>query len=217
MIVVLGVLLLVQLVASTRPCPIFGPGFPAPINLSISPAFKASTGNFTSLIESVLSSSQSKYGPFDSNTTTFSLQVFSASSNTSLYEYHHTAPGLEYSGTGVREVDSDSIYRIGSVTKLLVVYAFLNTADDVNFNDPVTKWIPELRTAASSLPSTQNPVENVAWEDVTIGQLASQMAGIGRDSEFSVALWSVLLIPNGRLSSRFSGRRNRTSKVGLDR
>ena len=177
------VLLLAQTVTSLQPCPIFGPGLPAPKDLPTSPIFKSSSENFTSLLESVISSGKSKYGSFDSNTTTFSLQVFSTNNETSLYEYHYTAPGLGYSGIGVREVGSDSIYRIGSVTKLLVVYTFLNAAGDANFHDPVTMWVPELRTAASSGLSTNDPIGGVAWEDVTIGQLASQMAGIGRDSE----------------------------------
>jgi len=181
MLLLSAVFLLARTVAAARPCPIFGPGFPAPKNLSTSSIFGAASESFTSLIESVIASSQSKYGPFDSKTTTFSLQVFSTAADTSLYEYHHTAPGLEYSGSGVREVDSDSIYRIGSVTKLLTVYTFLNAVGDANFHDPVTKWVPELRAAASSSLSTEDPVEHVSWDDVTLGQLASQMAGIGRD------------------------------------
>ncbi|KAK5047510.1 hypothetical protein LTR84_006607 [Exophiala bonariae] len=175
------ILLLTRAANAFQPCSIFGPGFTAPHNLSVSPAFKEASDNFTSLIESVISSSKSRYGQFDSNTTTFSLQVFSTSTDPPLYEFHHTAPGLEYSGTGVREVNSDSIYRIGSVTKLLTVYSFLNTAGDANFHDPVTRWVPELRAAASSNNSTEDPVEYVAWNDVTLGQLAAQMAGIGRD------------------------------------
>ncbi|KEF51238.1 uncharacterized protein A1O9_12741 [Exophiala aquamarina CBS 119918] len=175
------VLLLTRTVNAFQPCSIFGPGFPAPHNLSVSPIFKSASDNFTSLIKSVISSRKSRYGQFDSNTTTFSLQVFSTSTDTPLYEFHHTAPGLEYSGTGVREVDSDSIYRIGSVTKLLTVYSFLNAAGDANFHYPVTRWVPELRAAASSNNSTKYPVEYVAWDDVTLGQLAAQMAGIGRD------------------------------------
>lgn len=182
MLLIPAVFLLGRTVAAVQPCPIFGPGFPAPRALSTSSIFGSASENFTSLIELAISSSKSKYGPFDSNTTSFSFQVFSTSSETSLYEFHHTAPGLEYSGTGVREVDSDSIYRIGSVTKLLTVYSFLNAAGDANFNDPVTQWVPELRAAASSNLGTEDPVEHVAWEDITIGQLASQMAGIGRDA-----------------------------------
>ena len=76
---------------------------------------------------------------------------------------------------------SDTTYRIGSLTKLFSVYTFLVESGDVKFNEPVTKYIPELLEAAEALNATQNPVDYVAWEDVTIGELASQTADIGRD------------------------------------
>ncbi|KAJ9607217.1 hypothetical protein H2200_008289 [Cladophialophora chaetospira] len=156
-------LLLARTVTSFQPCPIFGPGFPAPKNLSASSILKPAFANFTSLIDSIISSSKSKYGPFDSNTTTFSLEFFSTSSDVSLYEYHHIAPGLGYSGTGVRTVDSNSIYRVGSATKLLAVYSFLIAAGDAIFHDPVTKWVPELKAAASSSSGQKDPVNHVVW------------------------------------------------------
>lgn len=183
MILATVVILFVRTVLSFQQCPILGPGFPSPRNLSSSTVIKSASSNFTSLIESVISTAQSPYGPFDSNTTTFSLEVFSTSDDSPLYQYHHTASGLAYSGTGVRNVDSNTIYRIGSVTKLLTVYSFLISAGDAYFQDPVTKYVPELLAAANANPSFTNPVSNVAWKDITLGQLASQMAGIGRDSK----------------------------------
>jgi CubicO group peptidase (beta-lactamase class C family) len=177
-------LLLAQTAACFRPCPIFGPAFPAPQNLSHSSTILAAIDGFTSLLNSVLSTARSKYGSFDSNTTTFSLEVFSANVDDPLFQYHHNGPGLGYSGVGVEQVDSNTIYRIGSVTKLLTVYSFLVAAGDVHFQDPVTKWVPELLAASSALPSIDDPVKNVAWQDITIGQLASHMSGIGRESRF---------------------------------
>jgi CubicO group peptidase (beta-lactamase class C family) len=87
---------------------------------------------------------------------------------------------VKNSTLGVKNVDSHSQYRIGSISKLFTVYTFLIEAGDVKFNDPITKYVPELAAAARH---EQNAVDSVDWESVTVGNLASQMSGIGRDCE----------------------------------
>jgi hypothetical protein len=162
-------------------CPLIGPEFPAPTNLSSSNTVQSAMTNLTQFIQQTLSSSNSSYGPFDSTNTSFSLEIFSTHEPDSLYTQHYTAPAVAASQQGVKNVTSDTIYRIGSLTKLFTVYTFLIKTGDVKFNEPITKYVPELLEAAEALNASRNPVDYVAWEDITIGELASQMADIGRD------------------------------------
>ena len=71
------------------------------------------------------------------------------------------------------------MYRIGSISKLFTVFALLVENGDANFNDPITKFVPELRD--SWMVKQKGVVNAVQWKDVTLGALASQMSGIGRD------------------------------------
>jgi CubicO group peptidase (beta-lactamase class C family) len=64
------------------------------------------------------------------------------------------------------------------ISKLFTVYLFLIEVGDIHFSDPVTKWVPELKAAAKA-PS--DAVSRVDWNAITLGNLASQMSGIGRD------------------------------------
>lgn len=88
--------------------------------------------------------------------------------------------------TGVRKVDANTVYRLGSLTKIFTIYTWLVQDGDVRWNEGITKYVPELAAAVNG--EGFDAVANVAWEDVTIGALASQMAGIVRDCEFSSPL-----------------------------
>jgi CubicO group peptidase (beta-lactamase class C family) len=68
---------------------------------------------------------------------------------------------VKNSTVGVKNVNSHSQYRIGSISKLFTVYTFLIEAGDVKFNDPITKYVPEL---AASARHEQNAVDSVDWE-----------------------------------------------------
>lgn len=154
-------------------CPILGPVFPPPSNLAASIAIQNATAALKVAIEDGL-----RTGTLNSNLTSFSLEIFSAQTSKPLFEFYHTAPVLA-SSNGTKTVGSDSIYRIGSISKLFSVYTFLVEAGDVHFNEPITKYVPEL--AAASRKAITNAVDFVDWNEVTIGNLASHMGGIGRD------------------------------------
>jgi hypothetical protein len=51
------------------------------------------------------------------------------------------------------------------------LFTFLIQAADINLNDQVTKYISELQEAAATLNATENPLDHVAWEDATVGEL----------------------------------------------
>jgi CubicO group peptidase (beta-lactamase class C family) len=163
-------------------CPLIGPDFPAPQNLSSSGTFQAAITDLVHLINIATSTSNTSYGPYyDGLNTSVSLEFFSIHETAPLITHHFTAPKLAAAQYGVKSVNSSTIYRLGSITKLFSVYTFLASAGDLKFNEPVTKYVPELLEAAKVMNATENSLDHVSWEDVTLGDLASQMADIGRD------------------------------------
>ncbi|PVH79027.1 beta-lactamase/transpeptidase-like protein [Cadophora sp. DSE1049] len=156
-----------------------GPVFPIPRSLSSSPAIRLASQVFQNLITTSLASGTSTHGDFDNSSTAFSFEFYSTSSEEALFQYHYSPPILANISQGVKKVDRYTIYRIGSITKLLTVYTFLITDGDRNFNEPVTKWIPELLGEGGE--TGEGPVERTKWGEVTIGALASHMAGIGSE------------------------------------
>lgn len=160
-------------------CPLLGTSFPVPRNLSGSSIIQSAIANLTATIHEAGSTGNSSHGIFNTNATSFSIQIFDTKSAEPLLDYHNSAPLLAAaSDSGVKTVDANTVYRIGSISKLLTVFTFLLEAGDSLWNDPVTDYVPELKAAAQQ--STNN-VNSVRWNEVTLGALASQMAGIPRD------------------------------------
>ena len=168
---------LVNTQSTSLNCPILGPDFPTPQHISTSVLLSVAQASFAKL----LSNSASTV----SNDTAFSISLFSVDEDELLFQYHHSPPVRP--ATGVSAVDADSIYRIGSLTKVFSVWTFLIEVGDGYFGEPITRYVPEL--AAAVLKSGNNSVEfdeidDVRWDDVTLGALASHMAGIARDGSF---------------------------------
>lgn len=156
----------------TEDCPNSGPAFSSDFNIAETDAFKDAIVAMPEQIEALIAA-----GQVSSNITTFSIDVFSTATNESVYSYHHAAPTLNGTLTAGK-LDDESIYRIGSVSKLFTAYAILNTADIAVFEHPVTQYLPEL--AGNKGPG------KIIWEDVTVGALASQQAGVGGMREYLV-------------------------------
>jgi hypothetical protein len=111
----------------------------------------------------------------------YSIQVFTGSGI--LFEHYPTAPSLpSLNSSGVKQVDAHTVYRIGSLTKIFTMYAFLLEAGYQYFSHPITDFVPEL--AALATWQSGNAIADVAWGDVTIGDLASHLAGIASDCEY---------------------------------
>lgn len=155
-----------------------GPTFPEPQSLSKSAVLQDAVKNLTALFNAI--DGDNSTGTYDNS---YSIQVFSASDSTTIFQHSHTAQNLtNQNTTGVTKVDANTVFRIGSPTKVFSVYAFLIEAGDAHFNDPITKFVPELAALAAN--QTGNALTKVAWDDITIGELASHMAGISNDSKF---------------------------------
>lgn len=149
----------------TENCPNLGPAFVHDFKLKETNAFQSAEAAFPEVLEKLFSS-----GVVSKNESTFSIDVFSTATNKSVYSYHHTAPSSNATLSAGR-LDDESIYRIGSVTKLYTAYAILASAGIKVLDRPVTDYVPELAGNAK-----QNTID---WEEVTIGALMSQQGGSG--------------------------------------
>lgn len=110
--------------------------------------------------------------------------------NHTLFQYFYTSPATANASTGVTQVDENTVFRIGSASKLWTVYTLLASAGETSLYDPVTKWVPELQAAAVAA-GTNDAVDYVRWEDVTLQELASHLAGMGRDCKSAYAFENI--------------------------
>jgi CubicO group peptidase (beta-lactamase class C family) len=155
-------------------CPFLGLDLPAATNLANSPAVQNATSILKTRIRDGITS-----GLLFPNQTSFSVDIFSADNSLPFFEYHFSSPVLATSN-GTKKVDTNSIYRIGSISKLFTVYTFLIEDGDAHFHEPITKYVPELLAASQEHPAS-DAANFVDWKSVTVGNLASQISGIGRD------------------------------------
>ncbi|GAB1309838.1 D-alanyl-D-alanine- [Madurella fahalii] len=159
-------------------CPPLGPTFETPRNFASSAAIRDAIANLT---ETLTARDQDTSPAVRADTTSYSIEVFSTSKDYPVvFDWHYTAPSLAASNTsGVSKTDADTVYRLGSLTKIFTVYTWLAQDGDSKWNEPITKYVPELAAAADRAKS--DPVANVPWDEVTIGSLAGQLSGAIRD------------------------------------
>lgn len=169
-----------------QPCPLYGQNYPTPTGLATSKHVEAAA---ESVLNQLLSAKNetTAYGPLDTETTAFSVDFYTLDDEDAVFSHHYTPTQLLSQRTaGVEEVDSDTIYRVGSVSKLWTVYLYLLAAGDQTWNDPITTFIPELQEISQT--QELDPTSDVDWESITVGALASHLAGIGRDPTHAAAL-----------------------------
>lgn len=143
-------------------CPPLGPVLPAPTNPSKSPEVQTAISQFETYFSSLAS-------PFSGSAISISVQSIHESDK--LIDLHHTPP-IRQAGT-TNLVTGDTLYRLGSISKILTTLATLRAG--IRMDDPITTYLPELRSidAADGF--------SVAWDDITVGSLASHMSGLGLD------------------------------------
>lgn len=149
-------------------CPILGPSFLGNFDISSSQAWRDASESFPAAVNALF-----KADAIDRANSTFSIDVFSTATNASIFSYFHDSPGLhQYLTAGV--VNDGTIYRLGSVSKLYTAYAILAHSGLNIFNDPVTKYLPQL----AGNP-TEEPLRSIVYENLTVGALAAHLGGTG--------------------------------------
>lgn len=156
-------------------CPPFTPNLPLLAPLAGTEAIQAAIANLTATFEALIDSNLPSL-----SSNAFSVDFWSLPDEGSIFTYHWSAPDLVNNTEGVTTVDSNTIYRVASISKVLTVYVFLANAGDELWNHPITEYVPELAEAANATED-ETDVDAVRWRDVTIGSLASHLAGISRD------------------------------------
>lgn len=165
-------------------CPPLGPVYEPPRNLSADASICLAAQNLTATLNQLLGSREASTSTFALNTTSFSIDLFSAHDHGSLFQYHFTASALNASST--KKVDENTVYRVGSISKIVTVLALLLQEGKVHFDDPITKFIPELARYAEEdneddeESETYDDLATTKWSQITVGALASQLSGIGR-------------------------------------
>ncbi len=163
---------------------VLGPVFEAPSNVSNELYIQKAVTNFTDSLNHVLRTGKTPFGAdIDGNNSAVSVTVLQGEETRPLLDYHYTPANLNMSAGSVANVSASSMYRIGSVSKLLTMYTILVNNGSQVYNSPVTGFVPELREASSKNSSN---VDAVQWDQVTVGALASHLSGMGRDCMFHV-------------------------------
>ncbi|KAJ5343681.1 Beta-lactamase-related protein [Penicillium brevicompactum] len=161
---------------STPDCPILGAAYPAPRALSKDPTFLAATQKISTRLNTAIDNE-------NLSSVSFALQIFSSHESDPAYGFYLTDDLIKNGNVGVTEVDENTIFRIGSVSKLWTMFLYMTFGGIRYFYEPVSKYVPELRVNQSLAQST-NAIDHIKWDGVTIGELASHQAGVLRDYAF---------------------------------
>jgi hypothetical protein len=160
---------------------LLGPIYAAPSGLSTSNTINTWASNVSVTLNQILASGHSDFGDFEANTSTVSITALSTEEDEHVpfFDFHYSSPFLDHQAGSTERATKDSIYRIGSISKLFTVYALLLECGWECWDDSISQYIPELRHAVLARPL--NVVDEPDWGQITIGALASQLSGIGRD------------------------------------
>ena len=84
---------------------------------------------------------------------------------------------------------------MGSVSKLIFLYTFLVEVGHAHWHRSITDFIPELAEAAESCSAELDPLTCPDWNEITLGALASHLAGLGRGGPFAPAPTAIGGVP----------------------
>jgi actin-related protein 6 len=168
----LSILVLPSLGSAALNCRPEGPVLPKPSlhSLSSSPILSAAAAGLASELDAAIAGSIS--AGWETSNVSFSLALVTADQEepgVPLWEYHHLA---EANTRGTTELDRDSQYLIGSISKLVSDYIMLQSGVDVDA--PITKYLPKL----------EEPGSIIRWEDVSLRILATHLSGAPVNCKF---------------------------------
>lgn len=163
-------------IVASNDVPLIGPSFLSNFDISKSEYIGEAKEQFPSLLKKAFESNV-----LNKTDLIFSVDVFSAATNDSLYSYYHV--GDTYKDTLTKgKLTEDTIFRTGSVSKMFTVYALIAKAGIRILSEPVTVFLPELLGNSSS-----NPIERIDWSEISVGALASHQAGSSGPGAYSAA------------------------------
>ena len=116
--------------ARAQNCPYLGPAYPYPTDVA-APAFAAAANAFDASLKSAVAEAR-----IAGNSTFYAIQVYTPTSKKLIYETYHSPT--------TQKVGPDTVFRLHSISKLITVYAILAKLGDKYWDEPVTKYIPEL-------------------------------------------------------------------------
>lgn len=152
-------------------CPLAGASFPASFNFTASKHLQVAKDYFKEGLDAFTDSEVNKTG------LVIMVDVFSTQTNSSIFSYYNI--GDDAKGIVKGDLNDKSVSRIGSVSKLFTSYSILTEAGSLDvLDDPVTKYLPELRPCGPG-----NPITTIDWSKITVGTLMSQQggtAGVGK-------------------------------------
>lgn len=160
-----------------------GPGYPAPRDISSdSSLVAASWKNVTDTLDKTINGKGENHAAsILLKNTTFSLGLFSLhDSNAPSLQYHHTSSSNLNKTVGTKRVDSYSVYRIASISKLVTTYAGMIELKENDWNTPLTKVFPGLKEFTQKSVKNYNAIEDIKWDQITVGDIAAQLGGIPR-------------------------------------
>jgi CubicO group peptidase (beta-lactamase class C family) len=165
------------------------PAFPPPVDLNANSNFQSTASRLSSALQEALNEGLTAFGNFTPNATSVSVVLRSTAQESPLFDFQFTGANLNTSAGSTSRISGDSVFRIGSVSKLLTVYALLLHGGLDHWEQPVTKYIPELKSYADHF-GNGSEINYVKWEEVTIGALSSQMSGIGTNCKLRVPIFN---------------------------
>jgi CubicO group peptidase (beta-lactamase class C family) len=158
-------------------CPPLGAVLPPPTRPSTHKAIPSAAAKLRAILDQM----SATY-----NNSAVSIGVKSIHEDDLMFEYAHTPANKEK--RGAQTIDSDTVFRLGSLTKVFPVLALLKLHDQgVRLDDPITKYVPELRGLKNE-GREDNSIWDTQWDDVTLGALASHMSGTASDCKCMLAV-----------------------------
>ena len=154
--------------AASKPCLPLGAVLPAPKSPSKHDAVKRAAAGLTQGLDEITSSTL--------DTSALSIGVKSLHESKQLFSYHFTPPTIGEYGTD--KIDADTVYRVGSVSKMMPALAALQSSK-IDMDESVLKYIPELRNA------TGEGIGATQWEDISVRSLANHLAGLATDCKYA--------------------------------
>nr|OQO28615.1 hypothetical protein B0A51_03331 [Rachicladosporium sp. CCFEE 5018] len=193
------------------PCGILGPDYPAPLGLSSDLVFKDVVQNISDALKNATVADDALLTTLKANQTSWSIGIFDLDST--LLSVQHTADTATLANESVKAVTEDSIYRIGSLSKLITAYTYLVEVGHAYWDRPVTDFEPPtvlpFRTPAYSNGGYQilgYALENItgrSMEDLMDNNVFAKL-DMGNSSYALKPNTTTGMIPGNILSSYFA-------------